>query len=87
MGPQRPMLMLKGDEDGYGTRWLVEGQQVQPAIASYLMDAGFVSDAGATELGARRLFLTEVGLRFRDNGLRWWRSLGWLERIKVMLFG
>lgn len=87
LGPHRPMLMLKGDDDGYGTRWVVEGQQVQPAIASYLMAAGFVADVGATEFGARRLFLTESGLRFRENGLRWWSGLGWLERIKVMLFG
>ena len=81
------MLMLTGSDDGYGTRWVVEGQQVQPAIASYLMEAGFVTDVGATEFGARRLVLTDSGLRFRDNGLRWWSGLGWLERIKVMLFG
>ena len=87
MGTYRPMLMLVGDDDGFGTRWVVEGQQVQPAIARYLMDGGFVEDIGPTEFGARRLTLTAAGARLRDNGLRWWGGLGWLERIKVMLFG
>lgn len=87
IGPQRPLLMLPADDDGFGTRWVLDGQQVQPGIASYLMDSGFVADTGATEFGARTLTLTESGQRFRQNGVRWWASLGVLERLKVTLFG
>lgn len=87
MGRHRPILMLTGDDDGYGTRWVLDGQQVQPGIAAYLMSRGFVADAGATEFGARRLELTEAGYRFRDNGLRWWAGLRPLEKLKVMILG
>lgn len=84
---RRPMLMLKGDDDGYGSRWLLDGQQVQPVIAKYLMDAGFIADTGATELGARKLALTESGTQLLENGLLWWKSLGFLQRLRIMILG
>lgn len=87
MGNFQPMLMLAGDPDGYGTRWLIHGQQVQPAIASYLMRAGFVAESGTTDFGARKLALTRDGARFRESGLRWWSSLSLLERLEARLFG
>lgn len=87
MGNFQPLLMLAGDPDGFGARWLVHGQQVQPAIASYLMRAGFVSESGTTELGARKLTLTSTGARFRECGERWWSSLSLVDRIKARLFG
>jgi hypothetical protein len=81
------MLMLRGSDDGYGTRWVLDGQQVPPGIARFLADAGFIADQGATEFGARRLLLTEDGLRFMEKGIVWWASLGLLERLRVTLFG
>ena len=87
MGDFRPLLMLRGNDDGYGTRWVLDGQQVQPAIARYLMEANFVADTGATEFGARTLTLTESGVRFRENGVRWWASLSVVEKFKITLFG
>lgn len=87
MGSYRPLLMLPGADDGYGTRWLLDGQQVQPGIAKYLLDAGFIADDGATEFGARKLLLTESGRHFRDNGLRWWTSLSRLQRLIVIILG
>jgi hypothetical protein len=87
MGTYRPILMLPGHDDGYGTRWVIDGQQVQPGIAKYLMEAGYVADSGATEFGARRLMLTDSGDRFRANGMRWWQSLGFLERLRIRFLG
>ena len=87
MGTYRPMLMLRGSDDGYGTRWLLDGMQVQPGIAMYLMNGDFLVDSGATEFGARKLTLTESGKRLRDNGVIWWESLGYLERLRVTIFG
>jgi len=87
MGGDRPLLMLPGDDDGYGRRWLLDGQQVLPGIAKYLMDGGFIVADGVTELGAWRLTLTESGRRLRDDGRRWWASLGLLQRLKITLFG
>ncbi|MBL8414446.1 MAG: hypothetical protein JNM42_08425 [Propionivibrio sp.] len=87
MGTYRPMLMLRGSDDGYGTRWLLDGMQVQPGIATYLMNGDFLVDSGATEFGARKLTLTESGKRLRDNGVIWWESLGYLERLRVTIFG
>lgn len=87
MGEHAPILMLTGSEDGYGTRWTLHGMQVQPAIARYLMDAGFIAESGRTEFGARKLVLTETGTRFRGVGVRWWSGLGVLQKLKVMLFG
>lgn len=87
MGAYRPILMLPGDDDGYGTRWVLDGQQVQPEIAKYLMKAGFLADTGATEFGARTLTLTESGNRFRENGVLWWQSLGFLERLTITILG
>ena len=48
---------------------LLDGQPVLPGIAKYLMNWGFVADEGATDLGARRLRLTEAGRRLRDTGI------------------
>jgi hypothetical protein len=87
MGNYRPILMLPGDDDGYGTRWVLDGQQVQPGIARFLMDGGYIADAGATEFGARKLMLTDSGKRFRENGVLWWQNLGFFQRLKTMLFG
>ena len=87
MGNCRPILMLPGDEDGYGTRWLLDGQQVEPAICKYLMHGGFLADTGATEFGARKLVLTDSGIRFRENGLIWWKSLGFLQRLRITILG
>jgi predicted alpha/beta-hydrolase family hydrolase len=87
MGDYRPLLMLRGDADGYGTRWTIDGQQVEPAIATYLMKSGYIVDSGATEMGARKLTLTEAGIRFRSDGLAWWAGLGLLEKLKIAVFG
>lgn len=87
MGAYRPMLMLRGSDDGYGARWLLDGMQVQPGIAKYLMNGGFLADSGATEFGARILTLTDSGKRLRENGLLWWDSLGYLERWRIRIFG
>ncbi|HNC19614.1 MAG: hypothetical protein NFW04_17190 [Candidatus Accumulibacter sp.] len=84
---QRPLLMLPEELDGYGARWLLDGQQVLPPIAKYLMRMGFVAERGATELGAIRFLLTESGSRFRENGLLWWKGLGLLQRLQVRVFG
>ena len=56
-------------------RWTLGGQQVQPAIARYLMDAGYVAENGKTEFGARTLALTADGGDFRRRGMAWWASL------------
>ncbi len=87
MGDYQPMLMLRGDSDGYGARWTIDGQQIQPAIATYLMKSSFIADSGATEMGARKLALTESGTQFRIDGLEWWAGLGLLEKLKVVVFG
>lgn len=81
------MLMLEGDEDGYGTRWTLGGQQVQPAIARYLMDQGYIADSGRSELGVRRLTLSAAGQTLRENGVRWWASLNVLEKLQVIVLG
>lgn len=87
MGDYQPMLMLAGDTDGYGARWTIDGQQIQPAIATYLMKSGFIADVGATELGAKKLALTESGARFRTDGLEWWAGLSLLGKLKIVVFG
>jgi len=87
MGTYRPILMLPGDNDGYGTRWVIDGQQVQPGIAKFLLEAGYVVDSGPTEFGARRLMLTDAGKRFRAKGMSWWQRLGFLERLRIRFFG
>ena len=87
MGNYEPILMLTGSDDGYGTRWTLGGQQVQPAIARYLMESGFVAEEGKTQFGARKLALTADGVRFRENGVRWWDSLSFLQKLKVTIFG
>lgn len=87
MGEFEPILMLVGDDEGYGTRWLIAGQQIQPAIARYLMESGFIAERGKTEFGARKLALTDIGREFRDKGQRWWSGLNFLEKLKITLFG
>ncbi len=87
MGDYRPMLMLRGESDGYGARWTIDGAQIQPAIATYLMNSGFIADAGATEMGVRKLMLTESGAEFRKDGLFWWSGLNILQRLKVTILG
>lgn len=87
MGTSLPILMLPGDDDGFGTRWLLDGQEVEPGIARYLMDEGFIAENGVTEFGARCLTLTEAGQKFRTSGMRWWQGIGFLERIGVRFFG
>ncbi len=87
MGTHRPILMLPAADDGYGARWVLDGQQVQPGIAKYLMQSGFVVDTGATEFGARVLVLTDSGNRFRENGVLWWTSLSFLQRLKITILG
>lgn len=87
MGNHAPILMLSGDEDDYGTRWTLHGQQVQPAIARYLMRLGFIEDSGGTEFGARKLALTARGTRFREDGVRWWSGLNWLQKLKITVLG
>jgi hypothetical protein len=87
MGDHQPILMLCGDPDGYGTRWTLDGQQVQPAIARYLMAAGHIADSGATELGARKLALTATGTQFRKDGVLWWASLSLLQRLRITFLG
>lgn len=82
-----PILMLSGDDDGYGTRWTLAGQQVQPAIARYLMECDFVSDIGKTEFGATKLTLNDQGKQFREKGLAWWSRLHILQKLRVILFG
>ena len=68
MGRHRPLLMLLGDDDGYGTRWLLDGQEVPPGIAKYLMQAGLVADAGATELRSQDAVQHEAEQRQQDDG-------------------
>lgn len=89
MGDYEPMLMLCGgdNDEGFGTRWTVHGQQVQPGIARFLMDAGYLAETGKTDFGARKLTLTVAGIEFRDAGERWWKELGFVNRLWVRLFG
>ena len=87
MGDFEPILMLTGDEEGYGSRWTLSGQQVQPAIARFLLESGFIADSGKTEFGAIKLALTEKGSEFREKGLAWWVELNFLQKLKIMLLG
>jgi hypothetical protein len=87
LGTHRPVLMLPGGDDGYGTRWVLDGQQVAPAIIKYLMVSGFVAETGVTEFGARELTITDSGRRFRERGVLWWKGLGFFQRLKIRLLG
>ncbi|MBN8476641.1 hypothetical protein [Sulfuritalea sp.] len=87
MGRYVPILMLGGDADGYGARWTIHGAEVQPGIAGYLMEQGYLVDSGPTEMGARKLILTEEGIRFRAEGIAWWNGLGILQRLKIRILG
>lgn len=86
MGRHAPILML-GDSEGFGTRWVLDGQQVQPAIARYLMHSGHIAEAGLTDFGARKFVLTAVGVRFREEGLAWWDGLSAFQKLYVMVRG
>lgn len=87
MGDYAPILMLGREADGYGTRWTIDGHPIEPAIARYLMQSSFVTDAGATEFGARKLALTEAGAQFRKAGVRWWSALSFSQKLKVLIRG
>ena len=87
MGDYEPILMLVGSDDGYGTRWTLGGQQVQPAIARYLMETGCVAESGRTQFGARTLALTAAGVRFRERGITWWDGLNLFEKLKAIVLG
>jgi hypothetical protein len=87
MGKFAPILMLGKHPDDYGTRWTLHGEAVEPAIAKYLMREGYIAENGITEMGARTLMLTASGAEFRADGLRWWQSLRWLEKLKTILRG
>ena len=87
MGNYAPILMLGDDPQGYGTRWTIDGHPVQPAIARYLMESSLVTDAGPTELGARKLALTESGAEFRKDGLLWWAGLSFFQKLKILITG
>ncbi|MDA8254827.1 MAG: hypothetical protein M0Z99_04160 [Betaproteobacteria bacterium] len=87
MGGNVPMLMLSGAADGFGARWSIDRNPVQPAIARWLMQLGYVADTGATELGVRILALTAAGVEFRRRGLLWWAGLGRFARLKIVIFG
>lgn len=89
MGDCAPILMLTGGDgdEGFGTRWTLHGQQIQPGIARYLMDAGYIAETGMTEFGARKLSLTQAGMEFRAAGQRWWSDLGFIERLWTRVFG
>jgi hypothetical protein len=60
---------------------------VQPAIARFLMESGFIADSGKTEFGAIKLALTEKGSEFRKNGLDWWAEQNFLQKLKITLLG
>lgn len=87
MGDYAPILMLCGAADGFGARWSIDGHPVQPAIATWLMQEGYIADTGATELGARKLALTAAGIEFRKEGLLWWAGLGRWARLRIVIFG
>ena len=87
MGDYQPILMLGGEADGYGARWTLDGNEIPPAIAGYLMKSGFIVDGGATQMGAKKLVLTEAGVRFRADGLLWWARLGFLGKLKATILG
>jgi len=82
-----PMLMLTGDDEGYGSRWTLSGQQVQPAIARFLMESGFIVKIGKTEFGAIKLSLSDKGSQFREKGVLWWSELNFMEKMKIRIFG
>lgn len=81
------MILLPGDDDGYGARWTLLGQQVQPGIARWLTEEGYIAETGVTELGAHILRLTETGVDFLADGERWWAELGWFGKLKARVLG
>jgi hypothetical protein len=87
MGNHEPLLMLGNHANDYGTRWTLGGQQVEPAIARYLMNEGYVENSGTTEFGAKELRLTDAGVEFRSAGIAWWKTLGLFEKMKIALWG
>lgn len=87
MDAREPLLMLLGDADGFGTRWTLSGQQVEPAIARYLMNEGFIAEIGSTELGAMQLGLTPAGTQFCHDGFAWWAGLNLFQKLQITLWG
>ena len=87
MGDREPILMLGEAADICGTRWMLDGVEVPPAIAKYLLREGYIAKAAVTELGAQCLMITAAGKAFRAAGLRWWRRIGWLGRLRVWICG
>jgi hypothetical protein len=51
------------------------------------MQSNLIADSGATELGARKLALTESGVEFRKDGLLWWNSLSLFQKLKILILG
>lgn len=82
-----PLLMIAGDADGFGDRWAFRGELIQPAIATFLIRFGYLQEIGRTDFGARKFVLTERGNSFRSEGLQWWASLSFLQRLKVVVLG
>jgi hypothetical protein len=88
MGDYAPILMLSDDDDGgFGARWSIDGHPVHPAIARFLTQSSFIAVSGTTELGAKKLALTEAGAQFRKAGMLWWSGLTLLEKLKIMVVG
>ena len=87
MGDFEPILMLASDGEGYSTRWTLQGQELPSPIVRYLMEQGYVVEAGMTEMGARKLALTPDGADLREEGNLWWSELSFWQRIKIRLFG
>jgi DNA-binding PadR family transcriptional regulator len=87
LGDYESLLMLGEHAEDYGTRWTLGGQQVEPAIARYLLTEGFIAERGRTELGARVFRITPTGQRFREDGVAWWGALRLWQRLKVRVFG
>lgn len=84
---RQPILMLGSDEHDYGARWTLDGQEIEPAIARYLMEEGYVAAMGVTDMGARIFGLTPSGRAFRQDGIVWWSGLRLLQKLKAILSG
>jgi len=87
LGRYRPMLLLPGSDDDYGSRCTLDGHPVQPVIAEFLIKHEFVADVGNTDFGARILTLTNAGIEFREKGKQWWGNLSLIQRINIYIVG
>jgi hypothetical protein len=87
MSPREPILMLPGEEDGYGTRWDAEWSAGPTCHRAVPHGRGLIAETGRTELGARKLTLTTAGLRVREDGIHWWSGLSLSEKLRVIIFG